>query len=97
MWSEEDEAENLRARFANLNRAEFARLHRIPGGSAMIYQHITGRRQISLEAAQAYARGFGVPLEEISPRLAAEARSALDISDTTPPAGELVGAWHLLT
>lgn len=42
----------------------------------MIYQNITGRRPISMEAAMAYARGFGCSLEEISPRLAVEASEA---------------------
>lgn len=36
----------------------------------MLSQHIKGRRPINLEAATAYARGFGVPLVQISPRLA---------------------------
>lgn len=52
----------------------------------MVYQHITGRRPISLDAAQAYANGFGCRIEEISPRLAEEARKALAISSDKRPA-----------
>lgn len=72
----EQEAENLKKRFAGINRAEFARTTSFKGGPALIYQHITGRRPISLEAAQAYADGFGCSLDEISPRLALETKNA---------------------
>lgn len=72
----EEEAANLKARFQGVNRAEFARDHHLKGGQSMIYQNITGRRPISMEAAKAYAKGFGCTLEDISPRLAAEAAGA---------------------
>lgn len=36
----------------------------------MIYQHITGRKPISLECAVAYSLGLGLPLSDISPRIA---------------------------
>lgn len=70
----EQEAANLARLFEGRNKAAFAREFAVPGGAAMISQHISGHRPISLEAAAAYARGFGVPLEEISPRLAAQVR-----------------------
>jgi len=66
----------LHARFDELkavkgmSQAEFAREFNVPGGASMVSQHIKGRRPINLEAATAYARGFNVLLEEISPRLA---------------------------
>jgi len=72
----EEEAERLRARFSGVNRAEFARDHGLKGGQSMIYQNITGRRPISMDAAKAYASGFGCSLEDISPRLALEASGA---------------------
>ena len=72
----EEEAEKLKARFAGVNRAAFAREQGLKGGQSMIYQNITCRRPISLDAALAYARGFGCKLEEISPRLAEEALHA---------------------
>lgn len=93
--TEQEEAERLRERFTGVNRAEFARLYGVPGGAAMIYQHITGRRPISIEAAQAYAKGFGCRLEDISPRLADEARKALGMEEQAP--SELLSAWELLT
>lgn len=96
-WTEREEADRLRERFNGVNRAEFARLYHVPGGAAMVYQHITGRRPISLEAAQAYARGFGVTLDEISPRLAEDARNALAISTEPQPPNEIREAWQLLS
>lgn len=76
IWTVEEEAAALRARFDGVNRAAFARDHHVKGGQAMIYQHITGRRPLNLEAAMAYAEGFGCSLADISPRLAAEAQKA---------------------
>lgn len=73
----EQEALSLRARFTKVNRAAFARDHDLKGGQALIYQHITGRRPISLEAALVYAKAFGCALEDISPRLAKEAIDAV--------------------
>lgn len=72
MWTVEEEAARLKARFAQVNRAAFAREHKLKGGDAMVYQHITARRPMSLDAALAYAAGFGCSLAEISPRLAEE-------------------------
>lgn len=75
-WSQEEEAQRLAERFSGISQAAFAREHGVPGGASMLSQHIKGRRPINLPAALAYARGFGVPLEEISPRLAAQANEA---------------------
>lgn len=68
----DEEAERLRARFVGVNKAAFARDHGVPGGPSMLSQHLSGHRPINLAAATAYASGFGVPLHEISPRLANE-------------------------
>ncbi len=76
-WTQEEEARRLADRFAQVNRAKFARDNKIPGGTAMIHQHIRGLRPISLEAAIAYAKGFNCRLSEISPRLARRAREAI--------------------
>ncbi len=80
------DAKRLAEKFkAVRNRSEFARKFGVPGGSAMIYQHINGLRPISLKAAQIYAQGLKCSLEEISPALAEEARSiksALDVIST---------------
>ncbi|MFY3460932.1 S24 family peptidase [Achromobacter xylosoxidans] len=86
VWTIEEEAAALRERFNGVNRAAFARDHQIKGGQAMIYQHITGRRPISIEAAMAYAAGFKCSLEEISPRLAIEAQKAAALSSESPTA-----------
>ncbi|MGZ0105182.1 S24 family peptidase [Achromobacter sp. KK8] len=86
IWTIEEEAAALRKRFEGVNRAAFARDHQVKGGQAMIYQHITGRRPISVEAAMAYASGFQCSLEEISPRLAIEAQKAAALSSEVPVA-----------
>ncbi|AOI76079.1 hypothetical protein [Burkholderia sp. NRF60-BP8] len=78
MWTKHEEAEALAARFEGVDRAKFARDHDFPGGQAMIYQHITGRRPMNLTHARIYAQGFGCSLEEISPRLAQETQEAAD-------------------
>lgn len=49
----------------------------------MLSQHIKGRRPMNLQAATAYAAGFGVPLEEISPRLAEEVRAAKELESVS--------------
>jgi len=82
IWSIQEEADRLRARFEGVNRAAFAREHNIKGGQAMIYQHITGRRPIALDAALAYAAAFGCSLQDISPRLASELQKAAKLSPT---------------
>ena len=101
IWTVEEEASALRARFAGVNRAAFARDHQLKGGQAMIYQHITGRRPISIEAAMAYAAGFGCSLAEISPRLAAEAQKAAALTSEsgasevfTPPLWPFSAAYR---
>ena len=77
IWTPEEEADKLKARFEGVNRAAFAREQAIKGGQVVIYQHIKGVRPISRAAALAYAKGFNVSLSEISPRLAIEAANAV--------------------
>ena len=72
----EAEASALKKRFQGVNRSKFARDFSVPGGQAMIYQHINAIKPISLEAGLAYAKGFKVPLSEISERLAKSAQKA---------------------
>jgi len=87
IWTIDEEASALRARFEGVNRAAFARDHHVKGGQAMIYQHITGRRPMNMEAAMAYAEGFRCSLAEISPRLAIEAQKAAALAPSlaAPP------------
>lgn len=79
-WSQEEEAARLGKRFEGLNQAKFARTHKVPGGASMVSQHIKGHRPINLAAAMAYARGFKVQLEEISPRLARAVREGATLA-----------------
>jgi len=83
IWTTEEEAERLRQRFAGIRKATFAREHQVPGGASMLSQHLSGHRPLNLAAAIAYANGFGVPLHEISPRLAEEVAAA---TKSSPPA-----------
>lgn len=85
----DQEAEALRKRFQGpprVSQAWFAETFRVPGGASMVNQHIKARRPISLDAALCYAKGFGVRLEDISPRLAIKLNRASDPSTDTPKA-----------
>jgi hypothetical protein len=84
VWNIAEEADQLKARFEAWGgkQAEFARIHNVPGGASMLSQHIHGRRPMNLEAATAYAHGFNVPLQDISPRLAVMVEAAA--SDQAP-------------
>lgn len=69
------------------NKAAFAREHGIPGGASMVSQHLSGHRPVSFEAGIAYARAFGVPLNQISHRLATLAHEAVGAIKGAVPAG----------
>jgi hypothetical protein len=83
IWTTDEEAKRLAARFDGVNQAEFARKHGLPGGPSMLSQHIKGRRPINMEAALVYMKGFKVALEDISPRLAKVMYGALRQLDDT--------------
>ncbi len=68
-----EEVAALSERLRGKKLAKFARDHRIPGGAAMIYQHMVGKRPISLTTGLAYARALDCALNDLSPRLALEA------------------------
>jgi len=75
-WTTEQEAANLKRLLAGVkSKGEFARRWNVPGGASMMSQHQSGHRPIGLDAAIAYAKGLGVSLEEISPRLAKKVTS----------------------
>lgn len=70
-WTQDEEAANLKRLLSTVgNKAQFAKDNSIPGGASMLSQHQSGHRPIGLEAGLAYAKGLGVTLAEISPRLA---------------------------
>jgi hypothetical protein len=77
IWTQEEEAANLARLFEGVpNKAAFVREHKVPGGPSMLSQHCSGHRPIGLDAAMAYARGFALPLRDISPRLALQVAGA---------------------
>lgn len=86
----EREAAALHELFGDRNRAEFARLHQIPGGWSMVSQHLHGRRPISLEQGIAYAEGFKVTLDRISPRLVALVQRAVATLSSERAVGNLL-------
>lgn len=83
MDPDNDEAAALAARFnamaGQMPKAVFARRFGLPGGASMLSQHLSGNRPMSLEAAMVYARGFNVPLGEISQRLADQVQAATEL------------------
>lgn len=90
----QEEADALKERFATVNRAKFARDFGVKGGQAAIYQHINAIRPINLDAAKAYAQGFGCSLAEISPRLAQQVAAAAAVQgNTSPKKSESTKAW----
>ena len=94
-WSQQEEADRLKERFASLRQAKFARDHSVPGGPSMLSQHIHGRRPISMEHGRIYAKAFGVPLHEISPRLAQEAARLGIPEAATLKAAEEPAQYHV--
>lgn len=58
----------LETRLAGKTLTDFAAQAGDPLSGSLIYQHRTGRIPISLDAAIAYAEGFGVPIGEICPQ-----------------------------
>lgn len=87
IWTPEQEAENLRLLFKGVkNKAAFAKQFKVPGGPSMLSQQCSGNRPINLAAATAYATGFGVSIDRISPRLAKELEEANKAEVTATPA-----------
>lgn len=107
-WQEED-CERVAALFRGVeNRAAFAREYAVPGGQAMVYQHLKMLRPVGLDAAVAYAKGFHVSLSAISPTLAAkveevlkagidEARPAMEVKNNWPFRDIAVDQWNALS
>lgn len=92
LWTTEEEATRLAERFNGVNQAEFARKFGLPGGPSMLSQHIKGRRPLNMEAALVYMKGFGVRLEDISPRLARQMNAAMKgLRAVSPAPGETGG------
>lgn len=93
------DGERIKALMSGRNKAAFAREFGVPGGPSMISQHISGHRPVSVEAALAYARGFGVSLEQISPLAAALVSAGTKVqgrdADSPPPTTTQAGAQPL--
>ena len=95
IWTAQEEADNLKRLFEKIdNKAAFAREHNIPGGPSMLSQQCKGHRPINMDSALAYARGFGITLKEISPRLAKQADAANRTKLSPPTRGGAHPAIH---
>lgn len=74
-----DDAERLKTLYAlhkgKMSQEEFGVRFDI-GRQSMVWQYLNGRRPLNIKAATNFARGLGVSVEAISPRLAEEIRRA---------------------
>lgn len=89
MGTPQDECDRLKALLGDRARGAFAAAIGLPGGASMLSQHLSGNRPISLDAGIRYARGFGVDLDQISPRLADEVRAGMQVLKDRPAAHHL--------
>lgn len=69
-----EDAKRIAKLLRGRNVSSFVREWGMPGGTAMVQQHKTGKRPISLDAAIVYARAFNRSIYEISPSLAEKFR-----------------------
>lgn len=95
----ENEAAALKALYLKLvpketSQGEFGKRSGI-GTAGMVWQYLNGHRPLNLAAARKFATAMGVPVDDFSPRLAAEARAAAglsrpddDVPNDEPLAGE---------
>lgn len=87
-WQMED-ARRLKALFdarePKISQAEFGAQFDI-GSQGMVWQYVAARRPLNIKAVTAFARGLGVTVEEISPKIATEIASAAShISSAASP------------
>lgn len=68
-------AELYRERSGGMTQEEFGSKYNI-GTQGMMWQLLNGRRPLSLKSAVGFARGLNVPLDEVSPTIAAEVKEA---------------------
>lgn len=76
-WQIED-AERLDSLFkehARVNQTEFGARYGI-GTQGMVWQYLSGRRPLNIKAAEAFSRGLNIPVDEFSPTIAEQIRSA---------------------
>jgi SOS-response transcriptional repressor LexA len=96
--NQQQEADNLSRLFLSVsNKAAFARNFKVPGGASMLSQHCSGHRPIGLDAAIAYATGFGVEIVEISPRLAQMIALAMGRQSNVTPGPDSKGKVPLIS
>ncbi len=86
----EREAANLSRLLGDRSRAAFGASLEPAIDRAMINQHEKAKRPISLDAAKAYAAGFGVPLNEISERWAKQLSNSAPTITNPPSPRKLV-------
>lgn len=70
-WQQED-ADRLNALFkkhAKVTQAEFGVRYGI-GSQGMVWQYLSGRRPLNIKAAEAFAHGLGISIDQFSPTIA---------------------------
>lgn len=70
-WQLED-ADRLNTLFrakSKLSQADFGAMHRI-GSQGMVWQYLHGHRALNIKAADAFARGLCVSIDQFSPTIA---------------------------
>lgn len=87
--SDDTDADRLRRLFESLpiTKKQFAQQVSLPGGSSMLSQHLSGHRPVAVEAAIAYARGFAVGIDAISPAAAEVVRQGAALLTQNPAEG----------
>ncbi len=73
--SESDHLKALWDKHASMSQARFGETYDI-GTVSMVSQYLLGRRPLNLSAAMKFAKGLGLTLDEVCPRLADIAREA---------------------
>lgn len=86
-WQRED-ARRLDSLFkarARVNQTEFGVRYEI-GTQGMVWQYLSGTRALNIKAAEAFARGLNINIDEFSPTIADHIRSAaVHVRDTDWP------------
>ena len=86
MTTDNERLRDLFQERSTLSQKEFGKRFGI-GTAGMVSQYLLGRRPLNLQAAVKFAEGLGVPLESISPTLAAEvsrAAAVMGAGNTSP-------------
>lgn len=85
-WQQEDAArlKDLFAKRAGKSQSDFGAEYDI-GSQGMVWQYLNAHRPLNIAAAQGFARGLEVDIDEFSPTIAAQIRQASSAVTNEPP------------